>query len=404
VDIRTILYVHVYLLIGISVGLLVIARRHPHARELRWMAVSSAAGAMSTVLRVADTHIPRLFSILLANLLLLLSFVLIHRCFEAFVAVRLRARSLGVLLVGAGMAGLAYFTYADENIVIRSLILSLTCFALALLNSATLLGCRDAAVRTPCVATAGLYVMFALTAAMRCLGVLFHDTPREYFAGSVSNLIGLLGFEILIVGVPLGYFWMSSARLWSNQNKLARTDSLTGLPNRRALEEWGTAAAGRGRAQRTPLALLVLDVDHFKRINDHYGHKGGDLALRALSRLLAGAVRREDLVARLGGEEFVILLWNQSMESALATAERIRKLVEELEIVVEDHVLRATISSGVAVFGVDDVFDDVLRRADRALYAAKLAGRNCVRWEATLSLGVRRAGCDELREVPGATA
>jgi predicted signal transduction protein with EAL and GGDEF domain len=67
-------------------------------------------------------------------------------------------------------------------------------------------------------------------------------------------------------------------------------------------------------------------------------------------------------------------------------------------------VLRATISSGVAVFGVDDVFDDVLRRADRALYAAKLAGRNCVRREATLSLGVRRTGCDELREVPGATA
>jgi diguanylate cyclase (GGDEF)-like protein len=384
-DIRTILYVHAYLLIGISVGLLVIARRHPHARELRWMAVASAAGATSTVLRVADTHIPRLFSILLANLLLLLSFVLIHRCFEAFVVVRLRARSLGMLLVGAGMAGLVYFTYADENIAIRSLILSLTCVALALLNSVTLLGCRDAAVRTPCVATAGLYVMFALTAAMRCVGVLFHDTPREYFAGSVSNLIGLLGFEILIVGVPLGYFWMSSARLWANQNQLARTDPLTGLPNRRALEEWGANALGERRAQQTTLSLLVIDIDHFKRINDRYGHKGGDIALRALAHALAAAVRREDLVARQGGEEFVILLYNQSLEAAVATAERIRKIIEELEIVVDDHVLKATVSSGIAVFEADDTFDAVLRRADRALYAAKLAGRNCVMLEAALS-------------------
>lgn len=385
-DIRTILYVHVYLLIGISVGLLAIARRHPHARELRWLAVSSAAGAMSTVLRVADTHIPRLFSILLANLLLLLSFVLIHRCFEAFVAVRLRARSLGVLLVGAGMAGLAYFTYADENIVIRSLILSLTCFALALLNSATLLGCRDAAVRTPCVATAWLYVMFALTAAMRCLGVLFHDTPREYFAGSVSNLIGLLGFEILIVGVPLGYFWMSSARLWAKQNQLALTDPLTGLPNRRALEEWGGNAVKERQALRIPFSILVIDIDHFKRINDQYGHKGGDIALRSLAHALAGAVRKEDMVARLGGEEFVVLLWNETLEVALATAERIRKIIEEMEITIDDDILKTSVSGGVAVFEAEDTFDTVLRRADRALYAAKVAGRNRVMLDSALTL------------------
>jgi diguanylate cyclase (GGDEF)-like protein len=386
VDIRTILYVHVYLLIGISVGLLAIARRHPHARELRWLAVSSAAGAMSTVLRVADTHIPRLFSILLANLLLLLSFVLIHRCFEAFVEVRLRARSLGVLLVGAGMAGLAYFTYADENIVIRSLILSLTCFALALLNSATLLGCRDAAVRTPCVATAWLYVMFALTAAMRCLGVLFHDTPREYFAGSVSNLIGLLGFEILIVGVPLGYFWMSSARLWAKQNQLALTDPLTGLPNRRALEEWGGNAVKERQALRIPFSILVIDIDHFKRINDQYGHKGGDIALRSLAHALAGAVRKEDMVARLGGEEFVVLLWNETLEVALATAERIRKIIEEMEITIDDDILKTSVSGGVAVFEAEDTFDTVLRRADRALYAAKVAGRNRVMLDSALTL------------------
>jgi diguanylate cyclase (GGDEF)-like protein len=385
VDIRTILYVHVYLLIGISVGLLVIARRHPHVRELRCMATAFAAGAVSTVLRISDSHIPSLFSIVLANLLLLLTFVLIHRCFEAVVPVRAGARVLEALLVGAGTLGLVYFTYVDRNLAARSLILSLTCLVLALLSSAALLACRDTAVRTPCLATAGLYIAFALTAAMRCVGVIVHDTPREFFTASVSNLIGLLGFQIIIVGVPLGYFWMSSTRLWANQNQLARTDPLTGLPNRRALEEWGANALGERRTQQTTLSLLVIDVDHFKRINDHYGHKGGDIALRALAHALAAAVRREDLVARQGGEEFVILLYNQSLEAAVATAERIRKIIEELEIVVDDHVLKATVSSGIAVFEGDDTFDAVLRRADRALYAAKLAGRNCVMLEAALS-------------------
>jgi diguanylate cyclase (GGDEF)-like protein len=228
--------------------------------------------------------------------------------------------------------------------------------------------------------------MFALTAAMRCLGVLFHDTPREYFAGSVSNLIGLLGFEILIVGVPLGYFWMSSARLWAKQNQLALTDPLTGLPNRRALEEWGGNAVKERQALRIPFSILAIDIDHFKRINDEYGHKGGDIALRSLAHALAGAVRKEDMVARLGGEEFVVLLWNETLEVALATAERIRKIIEEMEITIDDHILKTSVSGGVAVFEAEDTFDTVLRRADRALYAAKVAGRNRVMLDSALTL------------------
>jgi diguanylate cyclase (GGDEF)-like protein len=380
------MYVNVYLLIGIGVVLSVIAHRHPHVRELRCMAMAFATGAVSTALRLSDSHIPHLFSIVGANFLLLLTFALIHLCVASFAPVAAWARVLEGLLIAAGTLGLGYFTYVQESLAARSLVLSLTCLALAALSSVTLLRCRDEAVRTPCLATAGLYFAFALTAVARCLGVLFHDTPHEYFTASISTLVGVLGFQIIIAGVPLGFFWMSSARLWANQNELALTDPLTGLPNRRALEEWGENAVKEWQALRIPLSILVIDIDHFKRINDHYGHKGGDIALRSLAHALAGAVRREDLVARLGGEEFVILLWNETLGAALATAERIRTIIEEMEIVIDDHILKTTVSSGVAVFEAEDSFETVLRRADRALYAAKVAGRNCVMLDSALTM------------------
>jgi diguanylate cyclase (GGDEF)-like protein len=386
VDIRTILYVNVYLLVGISVGLCVIARRHPHVREMQCMALAFAAGAVSTALRISDSHIPQLFSIVVANVLLLLALALIHRCVAAFAPVDAGVRVFEGALISAATLGLIYFTYSHRSLPARSFILSLTCFGIAMLSGWTLLACQDAAVRTPCVATAGLYVAFALTSAARCIGVLLHDTPHEYFTASISNLIGILGFQIIIVGVPLGYFWMSSARLWDNQNQLALTDPLTGLPNRRALEEWSAKVFQERQALRVPFTILVIDIDHFKRINDHYGHKGGDIALRSLAHALAAAVRREDMVARLGGEEFVILLWNETLEAALVTAERIRTIIEEMEIVIDDHILKTTVSSGVAVFEAEDTFEAVLRRADRALYAAKVAGRNCVMLDSALTL------------------
>jgi diguanylate cyclase (GGDEF)-like protein len=382
------MYVNVYLLMGISVVLSVIAHRHPHVREMRCMAMAFATGAVSTGLRLSDGHIPRLFSVVGANFLLLLACALIHLCVASFAPAAAWARVLEGLLIAAGTLGLGYFTYVQESLAARSFVLSLTCLALAVLAIMTLLRCRDEAVRTPCLATAGLYFAFALTTVVRCVGVLFHDTPHEFFTASISTLIGVLGFQIIIVGVPLGYFWMSSARLWANQNQLALTDPLTGLPNRRALEEWGANVLKERHAMRIPFTILVIDIDHFKGINDHYGHKGGDIALRSLAHALAAAVRSEDLVARFGGEEFVILLWNETLDAALVTAERIRKVIEDMEIYIDDHILKTTVSSGVAVFEAEDTFETALRRADRALYAAKVAGRNRVMLDSALTLMV----------------
>jgi two-component system cell cycle response regulator len=163
---------------------------------------------------------------------------------------------------------------------------------------------------------------------------------------------------------------------------LATTDAVTQLLNRRALIDRLTHELERARRYATPLALLMVDLDHFKDINDSFGHLVGDQALREVGRLLQGAVRAVDVVARYGGEEFVIVLPETAGEGAIAFAERLRERVESHEFANERlPSLRLTASIGVAAFpspGVESV-EDFFSRADEALYRAKAAGRNQVR-------------------------
>ncbi len=158
-------------------------------------------------------------------------------------------------------------------------------------------------------------------------------------------------------------------------SELSNTDSLTGLHNRRALMEKLERECKRARRTSSPLALALLDVDHFKGYNDAYGHPSGDQALVQLADVLREIKRASDFVARLGGEEFAIVLVDTGFEGGVFAAERIRKTVETAQWARRP----LTVSLGVAVFEADmpDV-EALLAAADRALYQAKRAGRNRV--------------------------
>lgn len=159
--------------------------------------------------------------------------------------------------------------------------------------------------------------------------------------------------------------------------KQTRTDSLTGIANRRSFFERAEHEFARSRRHGTPLSVLAIDIDHFKRINDDYGHPAGDIALREFAARCQHMLREEDLCARTGGEEFCILLPDTGIDAAHAIAERIRTDVLEHDIHAEHQQLRATASFGVTCIDVADPnFGAVFSRADRALYSAKQGGRN----------------------------
>lgn len=161
----------------------------------------------------------------------------------------------------------------------------------------------------------------------------------------------------------------------SRLEALASTDPLTQLYNRRKFDEILSYEISRDLRYRTGLSLIMCDIDHFKQINDRYGHEVGDTVLKQFSQKIAGSIRRSDLFARWGGEEFALLITNTDGTLAGPIAQKIRKMIET---VVFDVVGRVTASFGVAILTGQDDAASFVRRADGALYQAKEAGRNCV--------------------------
>ena len=160
---------------------------------------------------------------------------------------------------------------------------------------------------------------------------------------------------------------------------LATTDSLTGLANRHQFLEQMSLELERFKRSLKPSALLMLDLDRFKQVNDHYGHAAGDAVLQRFAMLARQALRKIDQIGRLGGEEFGALLPDTNAEGAQQLAERLRKLVAESPVYIEDSEIQFTISIGVTLFLPADIrIDSILARADRALYRAKKAGRDQV--------------------------
>jgi len=161
--------------------------------------------------------------------------------------------------------------------------------------------------------------------------------------------------------------------------RLASTDPLTGVLNRREFRTIAEKEVMRCKRYGRPLSVLMMDIDHFKVINDSYGHAAGDKALQHLTKLCSSSLRTMDLICRWGGEEFVIMLPETGIKGAVIIAERLRSAIEETDFISNNNKIDFTISIGVSSFkqGDDDI-DTILTRADSALYMAKEGGRNKV--------------------------
>jgi diguanylate cyclase (GGDEF)-like protein len=161
--------------------------------------------------------------------------------------------------------------------------------------------------------------------------------------------------------------------------RLAMTDELTGIANRRAFFAFADRELKKARRYSEPVSFLMMDIDHFKLVNDRYGHDAGDAALKTVALIVQNHVRGVDVAARLGGEEFGILMPNTALADAAKSADRLRATVAEASCDFKDVSLSMTISVGVASLGGSATdLDSIMKAADEALYRAKAAGRNRV--------------------------
>jgi len=276
------------------------------------------------------------------------------------------ASSVGILAMAAAFSS----GYSGAGTILAN-------FAIAILLGLTAfqywLGRAEA--RVPLMANVLLYLASSISFLMCALALLqdgqFVLTERpSNWAEHINAIVCIVG----ITGIGAVSLTLNQSRLARRHRNDALTDPLTGTLNRRALfeiYEKSTVAPGT--------AFLALDLDHFKSINDHYGHDTGDLVIRRFADVLRHSVRQTDIVARLGGEEFCVVLPGITERKAIEVAERIRIKMEGQVVETQSGLVRATVSAGLAMCLEPEPFEVLMKRADSALYDAKRNGRNQVK-------------------------
>lgn len=390
-DIRSGLLVGAVLTLLIGLLLAVVARALP--ANLRpavnpWVAATLLQPVGFVLLTQRDV-LPPWLTIVVANGLIALAFAAYGLALRRFYQLPTRPGLLA-LMVALAVATSAWWGLVQPDLTQRLIAISLV-LAWTLGYSAWTIYRRSDARGPIRHVAGGAFLGAALIMAYRSV-VLLYDPGQVtgvFQLTHVQVLTYALG-SVLPVVATLGFLLLCTERSQRELERAARVDYLTGVYNRRAIEELGTRAIAAARRHGMSLAALVVDIDHFKQINDELGHAAGDRALvRAVDRI-RDELRAEDLLGRLGGEEFIVLMPSTDSASAVAAAERIREAFSAQPLELGEQRRPVTLSIGVAVLApADRQFSQLLQRADRAMYAAKKAGRDLVMadgmggWEAT---------------------
>jgi diguanylate cyclase (GGDEF)-like protein len=248
-------------------------------------------------------------------------------------------------------------------------------------TACTLRARHDYGLTTSRFVLAGLIGLLGLFIIVRTIYFATTSTPPKSIMDKQDwmNLLTPFSLGILPVIGTTAFLLMASERVRWQWERAAATDYLTDLPNRRTITGNGIARFNAARRTGGKFAVAIIDIDHFKSINDRFGHDVGDLALKHVAALLNHACRGPHMLGRQGGEEFVALLDNANPADARAAGERLRLAIAAHPLGLPSGPLTITASIGVSTIdAADKEFDDLLRRADVALYDAKAGGRNCV--------------------------
>lgn len=213
-------------------------------------------------------------------------------------------------------------------------------------------------------------VAYRLAIADQALGEISFSRRKRFSAKENTVL------EYLLCGLV---YPLRNALTYQTALQAALRDPLTGINNRAAMDAAMSREVELARRHGSALSLIAVDIDFFKHINDNYGHATGDCVLRAVAQALLDGIRGSDMAFRYGGEEFMVLLSNTGRKGAMLLAERLRKRVEDTEILCSGLGIRVTVSLGVACLDSHDSGQSLFQKADKALYEAKAGGRNCVR-------------------------
>ena len=236
---------------------------------------------------------------------------------------------------------------------------------------------EDLRTRKPLLALVAIHTAMSLLAVQAALS----GNSSSLKLPPLNSLFGLIHFETIIYVIGMTFFLLAMKKERAERQLIrdALTDSLTGLANRRAFKEMAERVAARCKQGSEPLTVAIFDLDHFKAVNDTFGHAFGDEVLRVFAKAARGALRPGDILSRVGGEEFFAVLPGATLKDGCATADRVRRAFADTALCIDGKDVQATVSAGVIASSDAHIpLPTLIEKADAALYRAKLGGRNRV--------------------------
>ncbi|PKL96054.1 MAG: hypothetical protein CVV17_13625, partial [Gammaproteobacteria bacterium HGW-Gammaproteobacteria-7] len=328
------------------------------------------------LLFVFGRGLPAIISLVVLNTLSVLAMAEYVRAIRQFIGLSPRGRVLYSVVAGVALANV-WFGLIMPDYDARVMAVSLPGAALMLWVVYSIRNYVEPGLDRASRIVAVVFLAGAAAMVLRAADTLVH--PGLAASQSIFQQVALMVYANVPIFASLGFLLMQAGRANARLAQRAVTDPLTGALNRRGFESAAQRVLASSKRTGRKVSLLLIDADEFKRVNDAHGHAVGDAVLTTLYARLLDSLREEDILARLGGEEFVALLPGAGIDEAFAVAERLRASIGASQILFGDKSVVLTVSIGVAEWSARDFqIDPLLRRADLAMYAAKHGGRNRV--------------------------
>lgn len=331
--------------------------------------------ALGFFLNIFQGSLPDVITIVISNLLLLQGPNLFYIAFSRFLGDRFDKKIIIVLSL-AILAITTYYTYVSYDTGARIIGTSICTGTSILVAAHKLWKTRKQTYRLGVWLTLLPLTVYGLFLYVRAIATIYAPPESAFSNTPVQTTTYLLLFVISFLWT-IGFILMVSLRLQSDLRELATIDTLTRIPNRHATQTFFEREISRVQRHGGKFSILLIDIDNFKQINDKYGHALGDLALIKVAKIFDTSIRKQDIVGRWGGEEFLMILPDTPLQKARVIAERLRDMVSKTEIGEKDIDVNITISTGVASTSTTDTLVSILKKADDALYVAK-ATKNAV--------------------------
>lgn len=363
-------------LLAALAGCIVVGRSRTSFPGIRWLIGADLAALFSVLMVLGKPVIPDFFSVVLANEAILLSFVLLHLAIVSILGIGRRSQALSFGLAGAFLVAFSVLVYSSNNYSARLETRTAAVMIQVLISTVVVFRCKDPELEFPARAVGWTFVTYNLTQVIRFVFTLIWPVTTDILHPTTAQTYFSLFNCILGICSLWSVLWLGLCSQRIDLQAMVHTDSLTGLLNRRAFDQAFKRELQRCHGRKKSLALLLIDIDSFKAVNDNYGHLAGDEVIRQIAGVMRDNLRPGDLVGRYGGEEYVMVLCGATAENAEFFAEKLRMEVSGL--LGLPHDIEVTISVGIALYRDGDSSETLIKRSDDALYSAKRSGRNRV--------------------------